>query len=211
MSGARVSDAVVSAVKLCQALAVLHVCAWRSAYMRPQSCKAKGRRLQCFVVDELMEAFPELREGDLRSTSSGANGEDVQMSPRAQELIPYSFEAKNQERLNIWAAIEQANTNANRRVPVVVIKKNHSAPHVVLPWKAFLRLIRAPSPPSDDDAVQKDPLDARWAAGDGTAHRAPACEDSSELLKLGEQIVQLAHRMKSRELNNLGSAMSVDE
>ena len=73
----------------------------------------------------------------------GANGEDVQLSTSARRLIPFSFEAKNQERVNIWSAIEQAGTNAPRDADVaVVIKKNQAKPHVVLTWECFLRLIR---------------------------------------------------------------------
>lgn len=121
--------------------------------MRSSSCKAKGRRLQTFIVEELYEAFPSLREGDLKSTSSGANGEDVQLSPAARALIPYSFEAKNQERMNIWAALEQSSSNSGQRTPVVVIKKNHTAPHAVIPWKLFLSLISAPPPPMASSAA----------------------------------------------------------
>ena len=108
--------------------------------MKPQSCKAKGRRFQQQIVSDLYNEF-ELGEGDLRSTSMGAGGEDIQMSARARELIPYSFEAKNQERLNIWSAIEQSEQNCLNRKPVVVIKKNQKKPYAVIPWETFLSLI----------------------------------------------------------------------
>lgn len=108
--------------------------------MKTQSCKAKGRRLQQQIVEDLYKNF-ELGEGDLKSTSMGAGGEDVQMSARARELIPYSFEAKNQERLNVWSAIEQAEANCSDRAPVVVIKKNKKRPYALLPWETFVNLI----------------------------------------------------------------------
>lgn len=66
--------------------------------MRPSSCKAKGRRLQQQIVADLYARFPALAEGDLRSTSMGCGGEDIQMSPAAREVIPFSIEAKNQVR-----------------------------------------------------------------------------------------------------------------
>ncbi len=75
--------------------------------MRPQSCKAKGRRFQQQIVADLLERFPHLTEDDIKSCSMGANGEDVQLSASARMSIPYSFEAKNQERVNVWSALEQ--------------------------------------------------------------------------------------------------------
>tara|TARA_B100000787_G_scaffold166099_2_gene150806 strand:- start:952 stop:1440 length:489 start_codon:yes stop_codon:yes gene_type:complete len=108
--------------------------------MKTQSCKAKGRRLQQQIVEDLYSKF-DLGEGDLRSTPMGSGGEDVQMSARAMQLIPFSFEAKNQERLNIWSALEQSEHNCNGRRPVVVIKKNNKKPHAVITWDTFLSLV----------------------------------------------------------------------
>lgn len=110
--------------------------------MKTQSAKAKGRRLQQQVVGDLLDVFGHLSPDDIRSTSMGASGEDIQMSTAARQAIPYSFEAKNQERLNIWASLDQARANAPAgTVPVVVFKKNNEPPHVALPWKNFLALI----------------------------------------------------------------------
>lgn len=110
--------------------------------MKTQSAKAKGRRLQQIIASDLLETFPHLSAADIRSTSMGASGEDIQMSALARETIPFSFEAKNQERINIWGSIEQAkkNTPANCH-PVVVFKKNNEKPYVAVDWKVFLQLI----------------------------------------------------------------------
>ena len=51
------------------------------------SCKAKGRRLQQTVAEDVLRAFPALEADDVRSTPMGCAGEDVQMSPRAQRLV----------------------------------------------------------------------------------------------------------------------------
>ena len=110
--------------------------------MKSQSAKAKGRRLQQQVVIDLLESFEHLSEDDIRSTSMGASGEDIQMSHAARQAIPFSFEAKNQERVNIWSSIEQARSNAPSGImPVVVFKKNNEQPHVAISWKTFLELI----------------------------------------------------------------------
>ena len=109
--------------------------------MKTQSAKAKGRRLQQLVVSKLLEKFPELSEDDIRSTSMGAQGEDVQLSARARENIPFSFECKNQERLNVWEAIEQSKSNCKGHTPLEVMKKNKSEPHVILSLDDFLNVI----------------------------------------------------------------------
>ena len=90
--------------------------------MKPRSAKAKGRNLQNFVRDKLRQIFvdewelvPGLEADDIKSQTMGMPGEDIILSPSAKKLIPYSFECKNTERLNLWKAIEQANDNCEDR------------------------------------------------------------------------------------------------
>lgn len=110
--------------------------------MKPQSCKAKGRRFQQQVCADLLRTFPELQEDDVRSTSMGCNGEDCQLSPAAREKIPCSIECKNVERLNIWSTIDQCLSNAGSHHPLIVIKKNKTSPWAAVPWEFFLQLLR---------------------------------------------------------------------
>lgn len=110
--------------------------------MKPQSAKAKGRRLQQQIVQDLLEVFPHLGEDDVRSTSMGAGGEDIQLSASARRSIPYSIEAKNQERVNVWSAMEQCRANAPKESePIVVFKKNGEKPHVLVSWSHFKSMI----------------------------------------------------------------------
>jgi hypothetical protein len=115
--------------------------------MRPQSAKAKGRRLQQWVRDTLLAFCPALTPDDIRSTSMGAAGEDILLSPAARQVYPFSIEAKCQESLNVWAALEQAENNVPARgfefcTPIVVFKRNHSKTYVALEFEQFLRLTR---------------------------------------------------------------------
>ena len=54
--------------------------------MKTQSAKAKGRNLQKWVVNKLIETF-EIHPEDIKSCSMGAGGEDVQLSPAARKLF----------------------------------------------------------------------------------------------------------------------------
>ena len=107
--------------------------------MRTQSKKAKGRRLQQWVRDLLIEKLEEHPE-DIESRSMGAGGEDLIMSRSAREKFPYSIECKNQESLNIWKSYEQAQQNSGNYEPIVVIKRNNVKPLVLVDADYFVKL-----------------------------------------------------------------------
>ena len=110
--------------------------------MNVKSSKAKGRKLQNTVRDLLRKSFPSLEEDDIKSQTMGMTGEDIVLSPAARKLIPYSFECKNVERLQFWDAVEQAESNSDGRVPVVVVKKNRREPYIAVPLDSFIKMIK---------------------------------------------------------------------
>ena len=107
--------------------------------MRTQSKKAKGRRLQQWVRDILIEKL-EVHPEDIESRSKGAGGEDLNMSRSAREKFPYSIECKNQESLNIWKSYEQAQQNSGNYEPIVVLKRNNVKPLVLVDADYFVEL-----------------------------------------------------------------------
>ena len=110
---------------------------------KARSVKAKGRRLQNLVRDKLREAFPSLHKDDIQSQTMGMGGEDIVRTPAAKALIPWSFECKNVERLQIWKAIEQCEeNNPDGSNAAVVFKKNRKDPFVAIPLDVFIDLIR---------------------------------------------------------------------
>lgn len=107
--------------------------------MKTQSAKAKGRRLQQWVRDQLIEQL-DVHPEDIESRSMGAGGEDLIMARAAREKFPYSIECKNVEKLNVWDAYEQAKSNSGDYEPIVVMKKNGKKPVVVVDAEYFVRL-----------------------------------------------------------------------
>ena len=107
--------------------------------MRTQSKKAKGRRLQQWVRDILIEKL-EVHPEDIESRSMGAGCEDLIMSRSAREKFPYSIECKNQESLNIWKSYEQAQQNSGNYEPIVVLKRNNVKPLVLVDADYFVEL-----------------------------------------------------------------------
>jgi hypothetical protein len=109
--------------------------------MKTAAAKAKGRRLQQWFRDKLIETL-EVPEDDVRSTAMGQSGEDILMSKAARDKFPFSIECKNQEKLNLWAAWEQANSNKGIYHPLLVVKRNGSTPLVVLEADTFMELVK---------------------------------------------------------------------
>ena len=117
--------------------------------MKTSSAKAKGRRLQQKVRDLLLETFTELEPDDIRSTSMGVSGEDLQLSPAARKLIPFAIECKNQEKLNVWDSLKQAEENSGDYDPVLIFKRNRSKTYAVINIEKFIELINENSKSSN--------------------------------------------------------------
>jgi|TARA_X000001316_G_C922075_1_gene36871 hypothetical protein len=107
--------------------------------VKTQSAKAKGRRLQQWFRNLLIEKL-EIHPEDIESRSMGASGEDLIMARAAREKFDYSIECKNVEKLNVWEAYEQAKSNSGDYEPIVIMKKNGKTPLVVLDAEYFVQL-----------------------------------------------------------------------
>ena len=108
--------------------------------MKTQSGKAKGRRLQQWVMNQILDRFTGLADDDVTSRSMGCGGEDVLLSPKARAKFPFSIEAKNTERLNLYKAYSQCIDNSKElHEPLLIIKKNHSKPLAVVDAEWFIK------------------------------------------------------------------------
>jgi len=108
--------------------------------MKTSSAKAKGRKLQQWFRDQLVEQL-ELDPEDLESRPMGSQGEDIILGKNSRQSFPYSVECKNQERVNVWESYEQAKTNCKGYEPLLVIKKNGKTPLVVVDAEHFLEIV----------------------------------------------------------------------
>jgi hypothetical protein len=107
--------------------------------MKPQSAKAKGRRLQQWVRDFIIDLFP-LEADDVRSTSMGAGGEDVQLSTAARKFLPIQIECKNKGQIAVCAWYEQAKEHGPYQ-PVLIIKQDHGEPLAVIDARWFFTMM----------------------------------------------------------------------
>tara|TARA_Y100000816_G_C25563241_1_gene304036 strand:+ start:55 stop:390 length:336 start_codon:yes stop_codon:yes gene_type:complete len=109
--------------------------------MKSRSAKNKGKRLQNRVRDLILEKFQQLEEDDVRSTTMGDSGEDILLSPAARKLFPFSVECKNQEKLNIWSSLEQAENNSGNHAPLLIFKRNRTKTYAVLELEELLKIL----------------------------------------------------------------------
>ena len=110
--------------------------------MRSRSAKNKGVRLQNWTRDLLLKLAPSLKKDDIRCAIMGERDEDIKLSPAAREIYRISVECKNVEKLNVWNAYEQALDNCPLDCePVVVFKKNHKTPKVMVDAEFFFKVL----------------------------------------------------------------------
>ena len=109
--------------------------------MKTSSAKAKGRNLQKWAAARLLEHAPELEGDDIKSTSMGAGGEDVMLSPAARKLYPWQIECKSYARIAVYDFYNQACSHGTHE-PVVFIKQNQCKPLVIVDADYFIRSFR---------------------------------------------------------------------
>ncbi len=113
--------------------------------MKPQSAKAKGRRFQQHVRDlylQLGKPFG-LEPDDIKSTSMGVSGVDLQLSPAAQRLFPHSIECKNVEALNVATVFKKHYDKyaALNTLKLLFHTRNHTEPMVTMRMLDFFGLL----------------------------------------------------------------------
>ena len=105
-----------------------------------QARKAKGRALQQKVRDAILAAFPVLEKDDVKSTGMGQGGEDVQISPAARKLFPYSVECKRNKSFAVYGPYEQAVANSAGFEPVLVIQGDRKKALALIDLEHFIEL-----------------------------------------------------------------------
>lgn len=111
--------------------------------MTVKSAKQKGRLGQQEIRDKLLETFPELEPDDVKSTTMGDTGEDIQLSPRARKLFPITIEVKRRKSgMKIqYDWIEQAKRH-RKGEPVVIFRADRKEWIVMIGLEHYMDLLR---------------------------------------------------------------------
>lgn len=109
-----------------------------------KSRKQKSRSLQNHVAEKIRESFPKLTINDVKPSIMGESGIDIKLSESARKIFPYGIECKNQEKISIWGAIDQceSNSQAENLTPILIFKRNRTEPYAVIKLSEFLKLVK---------------------------------------------------------------------
>lgn len=116
--------------------------------IKTSSAKAKGRNLQQAVAAAILATFPALEPDDVRSTSMGVGGEDVQLSPAARAAFPFTIECKQRAEHAVYTFYDQASSHGSKQraagkpgyEPLVVVRADHRKALAVVDLDFFLKL-----------------------------------------------------------------------
>ena len=120
------------ALRSCRSLRRLTGTQTKETILKTSSCKAKGRKLQQYVAEQISNILdiPWGKDELIRSRGMGQSGVDVPVLGKAKEKFPWSVECKNTEKLNLWDAIRQARDNQQDGTDwLLVVKKNQRSCH----------------------------------------------------------------------------------
>jgi hypothetical protein len=103
--------------------------------------KAKGRRLQQEVADELIKQAGASKEA-VKVAIMGEKGPDV-------TFLSFCIECTNSEKINLWKKIEQTERNATeyqkgkpfKVLPMFVFKRNNSKTYGAIEFKTLIALL----------------------------------------------------------------------
>ena len=112
--------------------------------IKTSSAKAKGRALQQRVRDLILATFPALTLDDVRSTSMGAGGEDVQLSAVARAaMMNFTIECKARAKIVIYEWFEQARGHKKFGAePLLIVKGNNKPALAIVEAETFFALVR---------------------------------------------------------------------
>lgn len=118
--------------------------------MRPSSCKAKGRRFQQKVRDDLRAIGADygLEDGDIESIGMGQPGCDIVLSPAAKRIFNLAIECKNVEKLIVPTTFSQHYEKYKNQPSLKLLthSRNRCEPLVTLLWSDFLTLFKRTLP-----------------------------------------------------------------
>ena len=107
--------------------------------------KAKGRLGQQEIRDRLLAEFPEFEADDIKSTTMGDSGADIQLSPAARKRLNLAIEVKRRKDMGktFYDFMDQAKGHVKHgEDPVVFFRSDRKPWLVVIDIDHFMKLLR---------------------------------------------------------------------
>lgn len=109
--------------------------------MKSQSAKGKGRKGQQEIRDLILSVFSDLVPDDVRSTSMGAQGEDLLLSPKARECLPFSIEVKRRAKIAALRYMDQAKGHGPYK-PLCFLREDHDQWYAIIRARDLLDILK---------------------------------------------------------------------
>jgi hypothetical protein len=111
--------------------------------MKTRSAKAKGKRLEQWVRDTILNYFVYLKEDDVRITIGAETASDIKLSEAGKQALPFSIECKNRETFKtLYSYFHQAAKNCHGiDIPLVILKMNREIPLALVDADYLLKLL----------------------------------------------------------------------
>ena len=108
-----------------------------------RAAKQKGRLGQNEIRDKLLAVFPEFEPDDIKSTTMGDKGEDIQLSPTARKKMPITIEVKRRKSgmKMQYDWLEQAKRHGKGE-PVLFFRADRSEWIVMVGLEHYMELLR---------------------------------------------------------------------
>ena len=101
----------------------------------------KGKRFERDVAKQLNKKFNTNVRRTPMSGGMSIKGDIIDINPDSI-LFDYHWECKNQEKLNIWKALEQSRNDAPRgKTPLVIFTKNFELDYCAIEFNDFINLL----------------------------------------------------------------------
>lgn len=97
------------------------------------------------IRDKLLQAFPQLEPDDIKSTTMGESGEDLQLSPAARKLIPLTIEVKRRKNdlVTVYKWLDQSKLHIKGSAqPVVFYRGDRREWIAILPLDDYINLLK---------------------------------------------------------------------
>jgi hypothetical protein len=110
-----------------------------------KTAKAKGRLGQQEIRDRLLEEFPEFEPDDIKSTTMGDTGADIQLSPSAKRRLNLAAEVKRRQGggKSFYDWMAQAKRHAKNGEDAAVFFRADRKPWmVVIDLDYYMKLLR---------------------------------------------------------------------
>jgi len=110
--------------------------------MSGKSSQQKGKRFEREVAKQINNKFSTKVRRTPLSGGMDFKG-DIICIDDSSIISEFSWECKNQEKLNIWKALQQSrNDEPQRTIPVVVFTKNNEKEYIALELEDFLNILK---------------------------------------------------------------------